>query len=101
MANQGLPQITPEERKANIIIAVAAIVAAIIFAVVSFNILPERVATQPAMLDTGAPTVSRFVAILLPFGISVVSAISAVGYRKQFLICLVGYVMNILFWISN
>lgn len=100
MANQG-PIVTPEERKVNIIIAVVAIIVAIAFAVYSWQILPASVATQPAAFDTGSPAVPKLVAVLLPFGISVFSAVSCINYRKQALICLVGYVMNVLFWISN
>lgn len=101
MASQGLPPITPQEKKTNIIIAVVAIVVAIAFAVYSWQVLPAEVANQPAAFDTGAPPIPKFFAVLLPFGISVFSAVSAINYRKQFLICLVGYAMNILFWISN
>ena len=101
MAKQGLPPVTPEERKVNIIIAVIAIVIAIGMAVYSWQVLPSSVATQFAALDTGAPSVPKFVAVLLPFGISVVSAVSSINYRKQAIVCLVGYAMNILFWISN
>ena len=91
MARQGLPPVTPEERKVNIIIAVIAIIIAIGFAIYSWQVLPGSVATQFAALDTGAPAVPKLVAVLLPFGISVVSAVSCINYRKQALICLVGY----------
>lgn len=101
MASQGLPPVTPEEKKVNTIIAVIAIVIAIVLAVISWQILPAEVANQPAAFDTGAPAIPKIVAVLLPFGISVFSAISAINYRKQALICLVGYAMNILFWMSN
>lgn len=101
MASQGLPPVSPEEKKVNIIIAVVAIIVAIVFAVISWQILPAEVANQPAAFDTGAPAIPKIVAVLLPFGISVFSAVSSINYRKQALICLVGYAMNILFWISN
>lgn len=101
MANQGLPPVTPEERKVNIIIAIVAIIIAIGFAVYSWQILPESVATQPAAFHTGSPDVPKFVAVLLPFGISVFSAVSCINYRKQALVCLIGYAMNILFWVTN
>ena len=101
MATQGLPPVTPEEKRVNIIIAVVAILIAIAFAVYSWQVLPAQVSNQLAAWDTGAPPIPKFVAVLLPFGISVFSAVSAINYRKQALICLVGYAMNILFWISN
>ncbi|MBR5127656.1 MAG: hypothetical protein IKU69_04420 [Roseburia sp.] len=99
--NRGLPPVTPEEKKTNIIIAVAAIAVAIAFAVYSWQVLPAEVANQPAAFNTGAPPIPKFAAVLLPFGISVFSAVSGINYRKQFLICLIGYALNILFWISN
>lgn len=101
MATQGLPPVTPEERKVNIIIAVIAIIVAIGFAIYSWQVLPAQVSNQLASFDTGAPPVPKIVAVLLPFGISVGSAIMSVNYRKQALVCLVGYAMNILFLISN
>ena len=101
MATQGLPPVTPEEKRVNIIIAVVAIIVAIGFAVASWQILPASVATQPAAFHTGSPDIPRWVAVLLPFGISVGSAVMSVGYRKQALVCLVGYAMNIVFWMSN
>ena len=101
MATQGIPSVTPEEKRINIIIAVIAIIVAIVFAIYSWQVLPEQVANQPAAFDTGAPPIPKIVAVLLPFGISVGSAIMSVNYRKQALVCLVGYALNILFWISN
>ena len=101
MANQGLPPVTPEEKKVNILIAVVAIIIAVAMAVYSWQTLPDMVSNQIASFDTGAPPVPKLVAVLLPFGISVFSAVSSINYRKQALVCLVGYALNILFWISN
>jgi len=101
MAGQGLPPVTPAEKRVNTIIAAAAIVIGIVMAVISWQILPASVATQPAAFNTGAPNVPKFVAVLLPLGITVFSAVSCVNYRKQAWICLVGYVLNILFWVTN
>ena len=101
MANQGLPPVTPQEKKINTIIAAVAIVIAVVMAIYSWQILPDMVANQIGALDTGAPPVPKIVAVLLPFGISVFSAVSSINYRKQALVCLVGYALNIMFWISN
>lgn len=101
MANQGLPPVTPEEKRVNIVIAVVAIVIAVGMAIYSWQVLPDMVANQLGSFDTGAPPVPKIVAVLLPFGISVFSAVSSINYRKQALVCLVGYALNILFWISN
>jgi len=89
------------EKKKNIILAVVLIVIGIVMAVVSWMILPDEVATQFSGFDTGAPTVPKFVAVILPFAITTIFAIYGITYRKQALICLVGYGLNILFWLSN
>jgi hypothetical protein len=70
-------------------------------AVISWNILPDMVANQIGALDTGAPPVPKFVAVLLPFAITTLFAIYGISYRKQMLIAFVGYLLNIVFWISN
>ena len=101
MAGQGLPPVTPAEKGVNTMIAVAAIAIGIVMAVISWQILPESVATQPAAFDTGAPDIPKFAAVLFPLGITVFSAISCINYRKQALVCLAGYILNILFWITN
>lgn len=101
MASQGLPPVSPEEKRVNTIIAAVAMMIAIVFAVISWQILPASVATQPAVFNTGAPDIPKWVAVLLPFGISTFSAVSSINYRKQALICLVGYALNVAFWLSN
>lgn len=101
MADQGLPPVSPAEKKVNIMIAAAAIVIGIIMAIISWQILPESVATQPAAFNTGAPDIPKFAAVLFPLGITVFSAVSCINYRKQAWICLAGYVLNILFWVTN
>ena len=101
MAGQGLPPVSPAEKRVNTIIAIAAIVIGIVMAVISWRILPEAVATQPAAFDTGAPDIPKIVAVLFPLGITVFSAISCINYRKQAWVCLIGYVLNVLLWITN
>ena len=55
----------------SVILAALMIIGGIVFAVISWNILPDTVATQfGGMLDTGAPTIPKFVAVLLPFAIT-------------------------------
>ncbi len=90
-----------KEKRVNIMLAACMIVGAVIMAVVSWNILPAEVATQFSGLDTGAPSVPKFVAVALPFGITTLFAIYGISYRKQLLVGLVGYALNILFWLSN
>lgn len=99
--NRGLPPVTPAERKVNIMIAIAAFIVAIVFAVISWQILPDSVASQPAAFNTGVPDIPKWVAVLVPFAISVFSAVSCINYRKQAIICLVGYALNVVFWLTN
>lgn len=90
-----------KEKKVNILIAVALIIGAAVMAVISWNILPAEVATQFNALNTGAPSVPKWVAVALPFGITTLFAIYGISYRKQAYIGLVGYAVNVLFWLSN
>lgn len=101
MAGKGLPPVTPEEKRVNIIIAAAAFILAVGFAVYSWQVLPDAVAAQFKAFDTGVPKIPKLAAVLVPFGISAVSALGCINYRKQALVCLVGYAMNMLFWIAN
>ena len=101
MATQGLPPVSPEDKKVNTIISVIAIIIAIGFAVYSWQVLPAQVTNQLGAFKTGTPAIPKVIAVLLPFGISTFSAMSAIEYRKQFLVCLIGYAMNVLFLISN
>lgn len=90
-----------KEKKQNIIFAGLLILGAAVMAVISYNILPAEVATQFSGLDTGAPSVPKWVAVALPFGITTLFAIYGISYRKQAYIGLIGYALNVLFWISN
>ncbi len=101
MKNKGLGAMTPEDKRVNIVIAVVAIMIAIALAVYSWQVLPEQVSNQLNAFDTGIATIPKVIAILFPFGISVCSAISAINYRKQAVVCLIGYAMSILFLIFN
>lgn len=90
-----------KEKRLNIIFAACLILGGIIMAVISWNILPAEVATQFNGLDTGAPSVPKFVAVLLPLAITTLFAIYGISYRKQLMVSFVGYLLNILFWLSN
>ena len=78
-----------------------AIAIGVIMAVISWMILPDSVSTQFKSLDTGAPNVPKFVAVALPLGITIFSAVQALKIPDSIKICLVGYAANILFWLSN
>lgn len=101
MANQGYKTPAEKERKENIIIAAVAIIIAAAMAVYSWFTLPELVETQPAFWDTGVPPFPKLFAVLFPFGLTTFCAVNAVSYRKQFLLCLLGYVLYIIFWLVN
>lgn len=101
MENKRLGAGKAEDKRVNIVIAVVAILIAIALAVYSWQVLPEQVSNQLQALDTGAATIPKLIAVLLPFGISAVSAVLSVNYRKQALVCLVGYAMSVLFLIFN
>lgn len=93
---------TPQGRRLRTIIAVIAILIAAGMAVYSFMTLPAEVATQfEGAFNTGAPAVPKLVAVLLPLAISVLFAVKSVSEPKSIFLCLIGYVVNILFWLSN
>ena len=85
----------------SVILVAGAIVIGIVMAVISWMILPDSVATQFKGMSTGAPNVPKVVAVALPLGITVFSAIQSFKVPDSIKICLVGYVANILFWLSN
>ena len=89
-------------KKVRMIVAAVAILIGTVMAVYSFMTLPAEVATQfEGFMNTGAPTAPKLMAVLLPLGITVLFAVKSVSQPKSIFICLVGYVMNILFWLCN
>lgn len=89
-------------KKVRMIVAAVAILIGAVMAVYSFMTLPAEVATQfEGFMNTGAPTAPKLMAVLLPLGITVLFAVKSVSQPKSIFICLVGYVMNILFWLCN
>ena len=89
-------------KKIRMIVAVVAILIGVAMAVYSFMTLPAEVATQfEGFMNTGAPTAPKLMAVLLPLGITVLFAVKSVSQPKSIFICLVGYVMNVLFWLCN
>lgn len=91
----------PKDKQKNVIFAGIAIAIAVVMAVVSWNILPDMVATQFRSLDTGAPDVPKIVAVALPFIITTVFAVQSINNNEYLKMSLLGYAANILFWISN
>ena len=91
----------PKDKQKNVIFAGVAIAIALVMAIVSWNILPDMVATQFRGLDTGAPDVPKIVAVALPFIITTVFSVQSINNKEYLKMTLLGYAANILFWISN
>ena len=89
-------------KKVRIIVAAVAILIGVAMAVYSYMILPAEVSTQfENFMNTGAPTSPKWLAVLLPLGITAVYALKSISKPKAIFICLLGYVMNVLFWLCN
>lgn len=89
----------PKER---IIVAVVAVIIALAMAVYGWMTLPDVVATQfQGFMNTGAPDAPKSIAVLVPFAVTGVFAWRSLSEPKSIFICLIGYVVNILFWLSN
>lgn len=99
--SQGLPPKMDKERKENQIIAAIAIAIAAVMAVISWFTLPELVESQPEFWDTGVPPLPKLFAVIFPLGLTTFCAIGAITYRKQFVTCLLGYALYIIFWLLN
>ena len=85
-----------------IVVAAIAILIGVAMAVYGFMTLPAEVATQfEGFLNTGAPPVPKVIAVLLPFALVVLYAIRSVSHPKSIFLCLFGYILNVLFWLSN
>ncbi len=95
------PKSNSQPDNKRMILAAGAVLIGIIMAIISWMILPESVATQFKGMSTGAPAVPKIVAVAIPLVITVVGVVQALKLPEAFKICLVGYVANILFWISN
>lgn len=89
-------------KKIRMIVATIAIFVAVLMAVYSYAVLPSEVATQfQGAWNTGAFSVPKWVATLLPLGIVVLFAVKSIKQPKSIGICLVGYIMSVLLWLSN
>ena len=93
---------TQDFKKVRIVIAVIAILIGVIMAIYGYMTLPAEVATQfEGFMNTGAPKAPKLLAVLLPLGIVVLFAVKSVSQPRSIFICLLGYVVNILFGLSN
>lgn len=93
---------TDDGKRIRMAVAAAAVFLAVLMAAYSYAVLPSEVATQfQGALNTGAFDVPKWAAIVLPLGIVTMFAVKSVSQPKSIAICLIGYIMNILLWLSN
>ena len=90
-----------KEQRENKIIAAIAIAVTFIMAVVSWFTLPELVESQPDFWDTGVPPLPKLFAVVFPLGLTTFCALGSITYRKQFITCLLGPALYIIFWMLN
>ena len=89
----------PKERW---IVAAVAMIISLVMAVYGWNTLPPEVATQfEGAWNTGAPKVSKMIAVAVPFAMNGIFAWRSLSEPKSIFMCLVGYIVNVLFWLSN
>lgn len=101
MPNHGVPSGNNKEKAENVLIAIGIMAGALVMAVISWFILPDYVSTQLAGLSTGAPAFPKWAAVLFPFALTGFFAMSSINSRKQFFACLIGYALNVVFWLIN
>ena len=101
MDNQRIPSVGNKEKTENVLIAMGIIAVALVMAVVSWFILPDYVSTQLAGFSTGVPALPKWLAVLFPFLITTILAASSVNCRRQFPVSLIGFALNVVFWLIN
>ena len=89
----------PKER---LIVAAVVMLISLVMAVYGWMTLPAEVATQfEGFMNTGAPAVSKVIAVFVPFVMNAIFAWRSLSEPKSIFMCLVGYAVNVLFWLSN
>ena len=89
----------PKERW---IVAAVAMIISLVMAVYGWNTLPVEVATQfEGVWNTGAPKVSKIIAVAVPFAMNGIFTWRSLSEPKSIFMNLVGYAVNVLFWLSN
>ena len=89
----------PKER---IIVAAVVMLISLVMAVYGWMTLPAEVATQfEGVWNTGAPKVSKIIAVAVPFAMNGIFSWRSLSEPKSIFMCLVGYIVNVLFWLSN
>ena len=89
----------PKER---IIVAAVVMLISLVMAIYGWMTLPAEVATQfEGFMNTGAPKVPKIVAVAVPFAMNGIFTWRSFTEPKSIFMCLIGYVVNVLFWLSN
>ena len=89
----------PKER---FIVAAVVMLISLVMAVYGWVTLPAEVATQfEGFMNTGAPKVSKVIAVAIPFAMNGIFTWRSLSEPKSIFMCLIGYAVNVLFWLSN
>ena len=89
-------------QKERLIVAVVVMLISLVMAVYGWVTLPAEVATQfEGVMNTGAPDVAKPIAVLVPFVMNAIFAWRSLSEPKSIFMCLFGYAVNVLFWMSN
>ena len=89
----------PKER---IIVAAVVMLISLVMAIYGWNTLPAEVATQfEGFWNTGAPKVSKIIAVAVPFAMNGIFTWRSLSEPKSIFMCLMGYAVNVLFYLSN
>ena len=89
------------EKRENLLIAVGLIVLAVIFAGISFWILPNPVATKIATATQPATTMPKLFAVLIPFVLSSIFAVASIENKNSRKLSIIGYILSIILWVIN
>lgn len=73
----------------------------VVFAVISWMILPDAVSTQFAGFQTGVPAFPKLLAVFIAFGFSTMFSVFSVKHDEAIKFTLIGYGLHILYWVCN
>lgn len=90
-----------KEEVNRIIKAGGLILVAIVMSVISWVILPDAVSMQFKGMASSVPPFPKPLAVLIAFGFSAVFAVLSVKNEEGVKYAFIGYILHILYWISN
>lgn len=89
-------------QKERFIVAVVVMFISLVMAVYGWMTLPAEAATQfESFMNTGAPKVPKIIAVVVPLAMNALFSWRSLSQPKSIFMCLVGYAVNVLFWLSN